>query len=237
MGQQLKAIKDALHKYADAKRAQTYQWFFKTGKGEYGEGDVFIGVTMPLLRRVSRTYKDADEKTILALLHSQIHEERMLALCIWVLQFEGGDDTTRKHIYSQYLKHRRYINNWDLVDVSVYKIVGAYLYESPDRSCLDTLARSQSMWDRRIAIVATMFFIRQGQFDDTLQLSTLLLHDTHDLIHKAVGWMLREVGKREEAVLTMFLKQHYTTMPRTMLRYAIERLPETERQAYLHGDV
>ena len=208
--------------------------FFKTGPGQYGEGDQFLGVKVPATRKVAREFKSLALSEVEMLLHSEIHEERLLALIILVLQFEKADKTTRKQIFDCYVGNTEHINNWDLVDLSAPQIVGGYL-EARSRKPLDRLARSASLWERRISIVATHWFIRRDDFADTLRIARILLNDEHDLIHKAVGWMLREVGKRDLAALEGFLGPHYHTMPRTMLRYAIERFPEKKRQAYLKG--
>jgi 3-methyladenine DNA glycosylase AlkD len=206
--------------------------FFKTGPGEYGEGDVFIGVRVPKIRKVAREFKELPLAEIETLLHSEAHEERLCALIVMVSQFDNGDNAARKRIYDLYLGNTKHINNWDLVDLSAPHIVGGYL-ESRSRRPLYRLARSRDLWRRRIAILATFRFIREGDFDDTLRIAEMLLHDGEDLIHKAVGWMLREVGKKDLAIEQRFLDKHAASMPRTMLRYAIERFPEPKRQAYL----
>lgn len=206
--------------------------FFKTGPGQYGEGDQFIGVKVPAVRKVAKEFKDLPLQQVECLLHSAIHEERLLALVILVGQFAKGDDATRKLIYDLYLANTRHINNWDLVDLSAPQIVGGHL-ETRSRKPLDRLAKSASLWERRISILATHWLIRQGDFADTLTIAEKLLGDKQDLIHKAVGWMLREVGKRNVAVLEEFLGQHCQAMPRTMLRYAIERFPEEKRRKYM----
>lgn len=208
--------------------------FFKTGPGQYGEGDRFIGVKVPPTRRVAREFKSLPLAEVECLLHSEIHEERLLALVILVGNFEKGDDAIRKRIYDRYLANTKHINNWDLVDLSAPQIVGGFL-ESRSRRPLDRLVKSASLWERRISIVATHWFIRHGDFADTLRIAERLVTDSEDLIHKAVGWMLREVGKRDVAVLEEFLGERCRVMPRTMLRYAIERFPEEKRQAYLKG--
>jgi 3-methyladenine DNA glycosylase AlkD len=230
------AVQARLRRESSARDARALQWFFKTGPGEYGEGDVFLGVKVPKIRAVAREFRAAPERVVKALLASRIHEERLLALLILVDQFERGSDADRARIVRLYLASTARINNWDLVDLSAPNIVGAWLLER-DRSRLDRLARSRSLWERRIAIVATHAFIRRGQFADTLRVADRLLADGHDLIHKAVGWMLREVGKRDRAALEAFLQPRCRRMPRTMLRYAIERFPEPRRQAYLRGEV
>jgi 3-methyladenine DNA glycosylase AlkD len=206
--------------------------FFKTGPGEYGEGDVFIGVRVPTIRAVAKRFRDMALPEVQRLLRSEVHEERLAALVILVLQAARADTGTRKTIYRLYLANTRYVNNWDLVDLSAPRLVGAYL-ENRSRRPLDRLARSSWLWDRRISILATSYFIRMGDHGDTLRIAEALLGDEEDLIHKAVGWMLREVGKRDLATLERFLDRHHRAMPRTMLRYAIEKLPEPTRRAYL----
>lgn len=210
------------------------QGFFKTGPGGYGEGDRFIGLTVPQVREVVKLAAEASPKVVSSLLKSPIHEERLTALLIWVRQFAKGDEAQREAIYRSYLEHTRWINNWDLVDTSARDIVGAWLADK-DRKVLYALAKSASLWERRIAIVATFYFIREEEFQDTLAISEMLLEDEEDLMHKATGWMLREVGKRDQAAMEGFLVKHQRCMPRTMLRYAIEKLPEGRRQAYLQG--
>lgn len=222
-----------LRAFASEKNAKTALCFFKTGPGQYGEGDQFIGVRAPDLRRLAREL-NATLDEALQLLQSPIHEDRALALLILVRAFTKGDATTKQKIYDAYLAHTQFINNWDLVDASAPHIVGAYLFDK-SRKPLYALAKSLSLWERRIAIIATQYLIRQKDFADALQISELLLGDKHDLIHKAVGWMLREIGNRDLAAAEAFLQMHYSMMPRTMLRYAIERFPEAKRQAYLKG--
>ncbi|MBU0668030.1 DNA alkylation repair protein [Patescibacteria group bacterium] len=206
--------------------------FFKTGKGQYAEGDVLIGVTVPEQRKIAKKFRDIPLDQVSFLLTNKIHEFRLTALFILVLQYQKGDADTKKKIFDFYLKHRRYVNNWDLVDSSAPHIVGDFLLDK-DRSILYDYARGKSLWDRRIAVVATQRFIREGQFEDTLKISEILLKDSHDLIHKAAGWMLREVGDRDRAALESFLKKHCRAMPRTMLRYAIEHFEPEERKKYL----
>ncbi len=225
-----KAAQKRLRSFACPEQAAILSRFFKTSPGQYGEGDRFIGVKVPVTRKVAKEFKDLPLAE--CLLHSDIHEERLLALVILVGQFEKGDDATRKSIYDLYLANMANINNWDLVDLSAPQIVGGYL-ENRSRKPLCRLAKSASLWERRTSIVATHWFIRQGDLADTLRIAEKLLGDREDLIHKAVGWMLREVGKRETAALEEFLDQHCRVMPRTMLRYAIERFPEKKRRAYL----
>ncbi len=214
------------------------QRFFKTGPGEYGEGDTFIGVTMPNIRKVSKRYtRESTLEDIEQLLRSGVHEYRMTALILLVNKFEKTVDKNEKENYvSYYLDHVKYIDNWDLVDVTCYKILGPWLY-TRDRTVLYELAKTDHLWSQRIAMITTMFFIREHDYTDTLRLSDILLEHPHDLIHKAVGWMLREVGNRDPKTERSFLATRYERMPRTMLRYAIEKFPETERRAYLHGKI
>jgi 3-methyladenine DNA glycosylase AlkD len=226
------AAQQRLRSLADPAVAAGSARFFKTGPGEYGEGDIFIGIKSPTLKMVAKEFKALPLAEGQRLLQSNIHEDRTLALVILVGQFTKADDTTRKRIHDLYLANTKHVNNWDLVDISAQQIVGGYL-EDRSRKPLDRLAKSASIWERRIAIVATHWFIRQGDFADTLKIAEKLLTDKEDLIHKAVGWMLREVGKRNVAVLEAFLGEHCRMMPRTALRYAIERLPDEKRQAYL----
>jgi 3-methyladenine DNA glycosylase AlkD len=221
---------------ANKDKAKILQGFFKTEAGQYGEGDVFYGITVPVLRKLAKEYDGIALGEVGRLLASGIHEERLLALLMLVRAFDKGDAALQQKIYRLYLANTRYINNWDLVDLSAPNIVGVYLLDRSRRP-LRAFARSRDLWKRRIAILATFAFIRQNDFDDTLEISKMLLGDGHDLIHKAVGWMLREVGKRDLAAEERFLKRHCKTMPRTMLRYAIERFPQKKREKYLHGNV
>ncbi|CAD7838221.1 MAG: probable DNA alkylation repair enzyme [Olavius algarvensis Delta 4 endosymbiont] len=230
------AIRSQLALLADAQRAAIQMRFFKTGPGEYGEGDRFMGVRVPELRRLSRLYRDLDTDSVKKLLRSAIHEERHLALFILVLQFKVGDTRQRRKIYDLYLANLAFINNWDLVDCSAEHIVGGWL-EGRKKTRLVTLVRSTDLWHRRVAMLATFHYIKKGHFADALHLAEQLLADPHDLIHKAVGWMLREIGKRDLATEGAFLQTHYPRMPRTMLRYAIEKFPEARRQAYLKGAI
>ncbi len=229
-----------MREYADPVRAAHSQGFFKTAKGEYGQGDRFLGLRVPDIRRVASQCKELPLSAVLKLLRSRIHEERFLALAIMVNRSKkaarAGDREQLQLLYDSYLDHFEWINNWDLVDLSCRDIVGGYLLARPkrERRILKQWAASQHLWTRRIAIISTWQFIREGEYGDTLQLARTLLRDEHDLIHKAVGWMLREVGNRDRASLTGFLDQHAERMPRTMLRYAIEKLPEKTRKAYLH---
>lgn len=213
-------------------RIADYQRFFKTGEGQYGEGDVFLGIAVPVQRTVARQYAALPLTEAAKLLASKVHEHRFTALEILVMQFDTANGSARKKIATFYLRHKKYVNNWDLVDTSAPYILGPAL-DDEDRSVLYSLARSKSIWDRRIAIIATQYFIRNNQFKDTLQLSEILLHDTHDLIQKAVGWMLREVGNKNRAVEEAFLETYAHEMPRTMLRYAIEKFDPVQRRAYM----
>jgi len=226
-------LRTDLIKLADPVRAKHSLRFFRTGPGEYGEGDKFLGLTVPECRSLVRKYKDLSLSDTTELLHSQYHEERLIALLILVHNYPKNP----QKIYDLYLKSTKYINNWDLVDLSSSNIVGKYLLDKPI-DILFKLAKSKSLWERRIAILATFAFIYQGNPKPTLQISETLLHDKEDLIHKAVGWMLREVGKRcGQKTLIYFLDKHYKTMPRTMLRYSIERFPEPLRVKYLKGEI
>ena len=224
-----------LRDLADPVIAEHSQRFFKTGKGEYGEGDKFLGIRVPILRQQAKRYQHITLREILRLLKSAFHEERLCSILLLVAKFTQGDAAEKTAIYELYLKNTRYINNWDLVDSSAAQIVGGYL-EDKDRRPLYKLVKSDSLWERRIAIISTFHFIRNHQFNDALAISKQLIKDKEDLIHKAVGWMLREIGKRDMSVERTFLRAHYTKMPRTMLRYAIERFPERERKRYLKGE-
>jgi 3-methyladenine DNA glycosylase AlkD len=228
-----KDLQSRLRSLGNSKDAAFLAGFFKTGPGQYGEGDTFIGVRVPVIRKVAREFQELQVPEVKCLLHSPIHEERLAALAILVMQATKADARTRKQIYDLYLANTRHINNWDLVDLSAPQVVGAYLADKSHKP-LYQLAKSSWLWDRRISILATFHFIRIGEFGDTVKIAELLLADREDLIHKAVGWMLREAGKRNVAVLEDFLKRHYRVMPRTMLRYAIEKFPEKKRQAFLN---
>ena len=227
------AIEQRLHEVAEPERAPALQRFFRTGPGEYGEGDVFMGVRVPELRKLVKEYRGTPLKQTLTLLRSQYHEARLLALLLMVDAYQRSDDATRQAIYDAYLANTGRINSWDLVDSSAEQIVGGWLADKP-HGLLDRLARSTHLWSRRVAIIATFHYIQRGEHRDAIRIATILVNDTHDLIHKAVGWMLREVGKRaSDAALTTFLERHAATMPRTMLRYAIERRPATERARWM----
>ena len=233
----LNELKKDLCALADPEKAKILQRFFKTGPGEYGEGDIFLGLMVPKIRALSKKYIRLNIRDAEILLRSPIHEERLCALFILVLKFEKGAARERAEIYRSYLKNAGNINSWDLVDLTADRIVGAFL-RGRDKSILYKLARSKNMWERRIAIMATFHFIKNGSSRHTFAVAGVLLNDAHDLIHKAVGWMLREVGKRIDInAEERFLKNRYKKMPRTMLRYAIERFPESKRRAYLRGVV
>ena len=226
-------ISRELRKYATKEKAAILQKFFKTGPGEYGEGDIFIGVKVPEIRKVAKEYKNISLKETVSILRSEIHEERLLAIVILTTKFADSEEKDRAKIYQTYLDNTKCINNWDLVDLSAGQIVGGYL-TGKDTSPLYKLALSGSIWERRIAIIATFRFIKDNSFKDAIKIAEILLQDAEDLIHKAVGWMLREVGKRDMLTLETFLNKNYKKMPRTTLRYAIERFPETKRKSYLH---
>jgi 3-methyladenine DNA glycosylase AlkD len=231
-----KDAQDNLRRFADPALAQSAARFFKTGPGEYGENDVFLGLRAATLRQLAKEHRELPHAEIVTLLQSGIHEDRALALLIWVLTFPKADAGRRREIYDSYLANAGRVNNWDLVDVSAPTIVGGYLSDK-SRKPLTGLAKSMSLWERRIAIVATQHFIRMDDFADTFRIAEMLLSDEHDLIHKAAGWMLREVGKRDQPALEAFLAEQYHRMPRTMLRYAIERFSPKRRLAYLKGEI
>lgn len=231
------SVKHELQKRARREKAGDLAWFFKTGPGQYGEGDEFIGVVVPDIRIVAKAHKALPLDQCQALLDSPIHEHRLCALIILMLQFPRATEVEKKNIYDIYLKnvHEYRINNWDLVDVTCRDIVGAYLWQR-DRGVLLKLAKSDNLWERRVAAVSTFYFLAHGDPSTSLEVAELLLHDTHDLIHKAVGWMLREMGKRvDRALLLEFLDQHAHEMPRTMLRYSIEHLLREQRDHYMHA--
>ena len=232
----LEDLRKDLNLYASPQKAEVLKRFFKTGKGQYGEGDIFLGVKVPDLRRIVRKYAYIHLDNTLNLLRSKIHEERLIALLIMVEKAKRADESERETLFKKYLENTQYINNWDLVDLSADKIVGSYLFEKP-KDILYSLAASENLWERRIAAMATFDFIKKGFYQETLKIAKILLNDQHDLIHKAVGWMLREIGKRcSWEALEQFLLVNYKQMPRTMLRYAIERLPEDLRLQYLNGE-
>lgn len=246
-----KVIQDA----GDTEKGIFLQRFFKTAEGQYGYGDIFLGLSVPQSRAIAKQFQTLPLTDVISLLHSKFHEERLIALVILTMQYKKGTEKEKKAMYDLYLANTKYINNWDLVDLSAEYIVGEFLYSSSKRSesrsnsspraslgrtinTLEKLAKSESLWERRIAILSTFAWIKKGESEPTFIIADILLHDQEDLIHKAVGWLLREVGKRvsqeqEEA----FLKTRYKTMPRTMLRYAIERFPEEKRKKYLQGKI
>lgn len=225
-------IRQLLRASARPEHAEVLKRFFKTGPGEYGEGDQFLGLRVPAIRRVVRESDGLALSGVLSLLRSKYHEERLLALLILVRRFERGAAAERARLFDTYLAHREFINNWDFVDGSAPQILGGWLLDRP-RDLLYELAASANVWERRMAVLATFTFIRQGQFEDLLRLVEGLLSDRHDLIHKACGWMLREAGKRDRRVLTNFLERHAARMPRTLLRYAIEKLPPRARSRWM----
>jgi len=229
-----RAVQKALRAKARSEKAVLLKSFFKTGPGQYGEGDLFIGVTMPEIRKIVRLHSGLSFSEIRKLLKSPVHEERLTALLMLVQRYQlAATEAEKRLLFNFYTAHLRWINNWDLVDSSAHHIVGAHL-EKKERALLRRLARSGNLWERRVAIVATWHYIRKGDARETYRLALLLLNDPHDLLHKAVGWMLRETGKHCSAhALEAFLESHATRMPRTMLRYAIERFPERKKRFYL----
>jgi 3-methyladenine DNA glycosylase AlkD len=230
----IQEAKTELRKYSSQEKANNLSRFFKTGPGEYGEGDRFIGVKVPEIRKIVKLFQSLPISDIVQLLQSPIHEERLLALLLLVESYRAGDASSKKAVVETYLQNSARINSWDLVDLSASQILGDWLKNSPSRkNWLDPLVSSKSVWERRISIVSTYTFIRDGDFSETLRIADRLMRDSEDLIYKAVGWMLREVGKRDEQTLDEFLRQRYQLMPRTMLRYAIERMDENKRQVYL----
>lgn len=231
-----KEIHSRLEKLADKQRAKFLQKFFKTGPGECGEGDIFLGIRVPVVRKLANQCNALSERETLSLLRSPIHEARLFSLLVFLRSFSKADEAAKKQIYWLYLDNTKYINNWDLVDISAPHIVGAFLM-AKSKTPLYTLAKSASLWERRVSIMSTFYFIRHNQFSETLKIAKLLLADEQDLIHKAVGWMLREVGKRDVESEEKFLRIHYKGMPRTVLRYAIEKFPETKRRKYLEGNI
>ncbi len=226
-------LSQALQNKANPEKAKIYQRFFKTQKGDYGEGDIFLGLSVPETRAISKQFLHLSLKEIKTCLSSKFHEERLAALQILVQKYQKTKD---KQIVDFYLTSTKYINNWDLVDLTADKIIGNY-FADKDKSILYKLANSNNLWEKRIAIISTFTFIKNNQFHDTFKIAEILLKDKHDLIHKAVGWMLREIGKRDIQVLENFIKQNYKQMPRTALRYAIEKFPEDKRQMYLRGEI
>ena len=229
----LENLKKDFEKIQNPEKAKILLRFFKTGVGEYGYGDIFLGITVPQQRLLVKKYFDLSINDTSELLHSKIHEHRLTALLILVKKFEKEKDyNIKEEIYNLYLENSKYINNWDLVDLSAPKIVGSFLLNK-NREILYKLAKSENLWEKRISIISTFTFIRNFEYSDTIEISKILLKDKHDLIHKAVGWMLREMGKRDINILKNFLNSNYKNMPRTMLRYSIEKLPEDLRAYYL----
>ena len=229
-------IQKHIRRFANRKKAEILRGFFKTGPGEYGEGDTFLGIQVPTIRQIEKKFRGTPLGEIKKLIRSRIHEERLLALLMLVQLYAEGDGVLKEKIYDFYVKSTKYINNWDLVDLSAPNIVGKHLSDR-SRKPIYALAKSRDLWKRRIAIMATFHFIKRGDFADTLRISRMLITDDHDLVHKAVGWMLREIGKRSLPAEERYLKLHYRNMPRTMLRYAVERFPEGKRQRYLNGSM
>ena len=221
-----------LQKLENPQKAKILSRFFKTGKGEYGEGDIFLGITVPQTRSIAKKYTNLNLKDLEKLLSSKIHEHRLIALLILIENYRKDSIENKNLIFNFYLKNTKFINNWDLVDLSAPKIVGNFLLDK-DKSILYNLAKSSNLWEKRMAIISTFAFIRLYKFKHTLKISEVLMKDNHDLIHKAVGWMLREVGKRNKEVEERFLNQYYKKMPRTMLRYAIEKFENNKRKKYL----
>jgi 3-methyladenine DNA glycosylase AlkD len=225
-------VRKEIRGLGDPKKAQILQRFFKTGPGEYGEGDRFLGIMVPKIRAVVKKFRNLDFGSLHTFLESPFHEERLFALLVLVLRFQRGSMEERKKIYDFYVRNLRAINNWDFVDLTAPTIVGTIWFEG-GRVPIEKWVRSRNLWERRIAILSTFYFIRQNRFQETLRIAAKYLNDPEDLIHKATGWALREVGKRDQAVLERFLKRHLRRMPRTALRYAIERFPERKRKSYL----
>jgi 3-methyladenine DNA glycosylase AlkD len=228
----LDQLREDMRKLSSPEKARVLSRFFKTGKGDYGEGDTFLGIMVPDQRSTAKKYPDLSMNDLRRLISSGMHEERLVCLFILINRYKKADNRGKKEVVDFYLTNIRYINNWDLVDLSSGPILGDHLIDG-DRSMLYEMAKSDDLWERRIAVISTFAFIRENDFGDTLRIAEMLLNDRHDLIHKAVGWMLREIGKRDQAKEEEFLKQHYKKMPRTMLRYAIERFDEDKRKYYL----
>ncbi|MBS3107341.1 DNA alkylation repair protein [Candidatus Woesearchaeota archaeon] len=226
----LKELINDLEKLKNPEQARILQGFFKTGKGEYGEGDIFLGIKSQPLKEIAKKYNDISDKSLQILLNSKIHDYRIIAMRILVYRFEHLNEKEKN--FQFYINNLDNINNWDLVDLSAPNIVGNYLIDK-DKSILYKLAKSNKLWDKRVSIIATYAFIKNNQYEDTLKISEILLNDKHDLIHKAVGWMLREIGKRNLKIEESFLKKHYRQMPRTMLRYAIEKFPKDKKEFYM----
>lgn len=231
-----KQLKQRIEELGSHKKASDLSRFFKTGEGQYGYGDVFVGISVPELRKLAKEFSSISIEETIELLRSKIHEERMLALFILISKYENKKINCKNQIFEIYIANIDKINNWDLVDLSAPQVIGNYLLDK-QKDLLYKLAVSDNLWHRRISIISTFAFIKKNEFEDTLKISEILLNDKHDLIHKAVGWMLREIGKRNIFSEVSFLNKHYKKMPRTMLRYAIEKFEETTRQKYLKGEI
>lgn len=231
----LASLRKEIQKEAVSLRAKNLSRFFKTGKGDYGEGDIFVGLSMPQCRKIVKEFFDISLQEKKELVKSKIHEERMIGLLMLVRAFEKGDEKDKQEVFRLYAKSTKYINNWDLVDLTAPRIVGAFLYPSKNDSLLTKFATSKNLWEKRIAVLATFWYIKNEEFSEPLRIAKILLYDTHDLIHKAVGWMLREVGNKSLKTEKDFLKKYYKSMPRTALRYAIEKFSASERSRYLKG--
>ena len=233
MKDMLKKLISELKSLANPKQAEILQRFFRTKKGEYGEGDIFLGIRVPMQRKIAKKYLDLNLKDIQELLENKIHEYRMIALIILISKYKKSNNLEKEKIFKFYIQNAQRANNWDLVDLSAPNIVGDFLLDKK-KDILYKLSKSKNLWEKRIAIVSTYTFMKNNNFKDTIKISEILLKDQHDLIHKAVGWMLREVGKKDKKILEDFLKKHYKQMPRTTLRYSIERFPEDERKKWLN---
>jgi 3-methyladenine DNA glycosylase AlkD len=229
----LKDLERELKKHQNKNKAKILQGFFKTGKGEYGENDVFLGIIVPKQREIAKKYQDLTLDDIQLLLNSKIHEKRLIALFILIDKYKKADKNLKKIIVYLYLKNTKNINNWDLVDLSAPNILGDYILHNKKKTEILYRLIKKGLWEKRIAILSTFAFIRNNNYKDTIKIAEILLKDKHDLIHKAIGWMLREIGKRNKAELIKFLNKHYKVMPRTMLRYSIEKLNKEEREKYL----
>lgn len=226
-------VQTVVEALASPQRAEVSQRFFKTGKGQYGEGDLFIGVTVPQIRKVAKKFHEISLAENTKLVRSKWHELRLLGLIIWTNQYQKADPKKQKIIFQNFMKNKKWVNNWDLVDVTVPLIVGHYLFHTKNKKLIFQLVESKILWDRRIAVLSTFYFIRQNQFSEILALCEILLKDQEDLMHKACGWMLREVGKRNKTILVRFLNKNASQMPRTMLRYAIEKFPQVEKNRFM----
>jgi 3-methyladenine DNA glycosylase AlkD len=234
----MKNLEKLLKQSTNKKDAEILQRFFKTGKGQYGEGDIFLGIRVPIQRKIAKQTNNLTIQNIQSLLDSKIHEKRLIALFLLIERFNKAEEKDKEFLFKFYLKNAKRVNNWDLVDLSAPNIVGKYLlHKNKEREILYKLANSNNLWEKRISIISTLTFIRNHQFSDTLKISKILLKDKHDLMHKAVGWMLRELGKRNIDLLKKFLRDNYKNLPRTTLRYAIEKFPEDERKKWLKGEM